>query len=114
VNRHERQDRSLEPRQAFYAGLRKRRELTHDSQIYRAYLRAEEPLREQGGRVDRVVLDYELKLDYQRFLHERSRGRRIATENRTGSRRRSPRSARLSTRWTPLGVAQGETGMETS
>jgi hypothetical protein len=26
--------------------------------------------------VDRVVLDYELKRDYQRFLHERNRGRK--------------------------------------
>jgi hypothetical protein len=76
ANRHERHERSCEPRQAFYAGLRKPRELTHDSKVYRAYLRAEERLREQGGRVDRVVLDYELKRDYQRFLHERNRGRK--------------------------------------
>jgi hypothetical protein len=60
----------------FYAGLRKPRELTHDSKVYRAYLRAEERLREQGGRVNRVALDYELKRDYQRFLHERNRGRK--------------------------------------
>ena len=38
------------------------------------YQRAEERLRGQGGRVRRVVLDYELKRDYQRFLHERNRG----------------------------------------
>lgn len=76
ANRHEQHDRSWEPQQAFYAGLRKPRELTHDSKVYRAYSRAEERLREQGGRVDRVVLDYELKRDYQRFLHERNRGRK--------------------------------------
>ena len=76
ANRHERHERSWEPRQAFYSGLRKPRELTHDSKVYRAYLRAEERLREHGGRVDRVVLDYELKRDYQRFLHERNRGRK--------------------------------------
>jgi hypothetical protein len=76
ANRHERHERSWESRQTFYAGLRKPRELTHDSKVYRAYLRAEERLREQGGRVDRVVLDYELKRDYQRFLHERNRGRK--------------------------------------
>jgi hypothetical protein len=69
-------ERSWEPRQTFHAGLRKPRELTHDSKVYRAYLRAEERLRKQGGRVDRVVLDYELKRDYQRFLHERNRGRK--------------------------------------
>jgi hypothetical protein len=66
ANRHEPQRRSWEPRQTLYADLRKPRELTHDSKVYRAYLRAEERLREQGGRVDRVVLDYELKRDYQR------------------------------------------------
>ena len=76
ANRHERRDRSWEPQQAFYAGLRKPRELTHDSKVYRAYSRVEERLREQGSRVDRVVLDYELKRDYQRFLHERNRGRK--------------------------------------
>jgi hypothetical protein len=76
ANRHERQERSWEPRQAFYAGLRKPRELTHDSKVYRAYLRAEQRVREHGGRGNRVVLDYELKRDYQRFLHERSRGKK--------------------------------------
>jgi hypothetical protein len=76
ANRYERQERLSEARQAFYAGLRRPRELTHDSKVYRAYLRAEERLRKQGGRVDRVILDYELKRDYQRFLHERNRGRK--------------------------------------
>lgn len=74
ANRYERQDRTHEPRQAFHAGMRKPRELTHDTKVYRAYHRAEERLRGQGGRVRRVVLDYELKRDYQRFLHERNRG----------------------------------------
>ena len=54
--------RNHEPRQAFYAGLRKPRELTHDSQVYRAYLRAEERLRSRDARIGRVVLDYELNL----------------------------------------------------
>ena len=76
ANRYERDDRSHEPRQAFYAGVRKPRELTHDTKVYRAYQRADERLRGQGGRVRRVVLDYELKRDYQRFLHERNRGKK--------------------------------------
>lgn len=75
TNRVDRLERSHEPRQAFYAGLRKPRELTHDTTVYRAYERAEERLRAQGARVQRVILDYELKRDYQRFLHERNRGR---------------------------------------
>ncbi len=64
-----------EPRQTFYAGLRKPRELSHDAQVYRAFRRAEERIRGRGGRVRRVVLDYELKRDYQCFLQERNRGR---------------------------------------
>ena len=76
ANRHGRHERSWEPRQAFYAGLRKPRELTHDSKVYRAYSRAEDGIREKGGRVDRLVLDYELKRDYQQFLNERNRGRK--------------------------------------
>jgi len=76
ANRHEREDRAREPRQTFYAGLRKPRELTHDTKVYRAYQRTEERLRDQDARVRRVVLDYELKRDYQRFLHERNRGRK--------------------------------------
>jgi hypothetical protein len=76
ANRCERDERTHEPRQTFYAGVRKPRELTHDTKVYRAYQRAEERLRDGGGRVRRVVLDYELKRDYQRFLHERNRGKK--------------------------------------
>jgi hypothetical protein len=76
ANRREPDERVSRPRQAFYAGLRKPRELTHDSKVYSAYQRTEERLRGQGGRVRRVVLDYELKRDYQRFLHERNRGKK--------------------------------------
>ena len=68
-------DRDRESRQTFYAGVRKPRELTHDAQVYRAFLRAEERLRASGARVRRVVLDYELKQEYQRFLQEGNRGR---------------------------------------
>ena len=75
ANRRE-QERCWEPRQTYYAGLRKPRELTHDSKVYRAYQRAEKRLRDGGGQVRRVVLDYELKRDYQRFLHERNRGKK--------------------------------------
>jgi DNA-binding PadR family transcriptional regulator len=76
ANRHERDDRSREARQVFYAGVRKPRELNHDIRVYRAYERAEARIRSGGGRVRRVALDYELKRDYQRFLHDRNRGRK--------------------------------------
>ena len=64
-----------EPRQAFYAGVVKPRELAHDAQLYRAYVRTAERLHVEGARISRVVLDYELKRDYQRFLQERNRDR---------------------------------------
>jgi hypothetical protein len=56
ANRYQREDRAREPRQTFYSGLRKPRELTHDTKVYRAYRCAEERLRTQGGQVKRVVL----------------------------------------------------------
>jgi DNA-binding MarR family transcriptional regulator len=61
--------------QTFYAGAVKTRELSHDAQLHRAYLRAAERLRDQGARVERVVLDYELKREYQRFLQDGNRDR---------------------------------------
>ena len=61
--------------QTFYAGAVKSRELSHDAQLYRAYLRAAERLRAQGARIERVVLDDELKREYQKFLQERNRDR---------------------------------------
>ncbi len=71
-----RRDAPVEPRQAFYAGVRKPRELAHDARVYEAYLRAAERLTERGGRIRRVVLEEELKADYQRFLQRGNRGRR--------------------------------------
>jgi len=70
-----RRDDAQRPRQSFYAGLRKPRELEHDSQLYAAYLREAERLEGRGARLERVVLDYELKRDYQRFLQDRNRNR---------------------------------------
>ncbi|HEY3738359.1 MAG TPA: hypothetical protein VGL53_00870, partial [Bryobacteraceae bacterium] len=64
-----------EPAQAFYAGIVRSRELAHDAHLYRAYLRAAERLVDKGARIDRVVLEYELKREYQRFLQERNRER---------------------------------------
>ncbi len=70
-----RHDRDRGDRQAFYADLKKPREMEHDAQIYGAYLREAERLQERGARIERVVLDYELKREYQQWLHERDRGR---------------------------------------
>ena len=82
--------RSGESRQTFYAGAVKPRELSHDAQVYRAYLRVEARLRSEGARVHRIALDYELKRQYQVFLQERNRGR----SNSDGRPDRSPQEIR--------------------
>ena len=61
--------------QTYYAGEVKPRELSHDAELYRAYLRVAERLQDEGSRVHRIVLDYELKRDYQRFLQAPNRNR---------------------------------------
>ena len=61
--------------QGFYAGVSRPRELSHDVQLYRAYLREEARLRDEGGDIRGVVLDHELKREYQEWLQEHNRGR---------------------------------------
>jgi hypothetical protein len=73
ANRHPREG-GAGARQAFYAGVRKPRELEHDAQVYRAYREAADRVTSRGGRLRRVVLDYEFKREYQRFLQARNRG----------------------------------------
>jgi DNA-binding MarR family transcriptional regulator len=75
LERHRRTDRDGAP-QTYYAGFVKPRELSHDAQLYRAYERSAERLKDKGAKVTRVVLDHELKRDYQRFLHDLKRERR--------------------------------------
>jgi hypothetical protein len=60
-------------RQAFYAGLVKPRELRHDAQIYPMYRAEADRLEREGHRLSRVVLDYELRRDYQTFLNRKDR-----------------------------------------
>jgi hypothetical protein len=64
-------DRQQEHRQTFRAGLVKPREVEHDLQVYQAYLREAEKLADHEASIDRIVLDYELKREYQQWLHER-------------------------------------------
>ena len=61
--------------QKFSAGISRPRELTHDAALYRAYLRAEARVREQGAEIRRVVLENDLKREYQCFLQEHNRDR---------------------------------------
>jgi hypothetical protein len=60
-------------RQEYYAGVVKPRELRHDAQLYRTYRSEAARIERKGGHVTRVVLDYELKRDYQKFLNRKNR-----------------------------------------
>jgi len=62
-------------RQAFQCGVQKPRELKHDAHVYRAYLEEAERLRDEGANIHRIVLENELKAEYQEFLQERNRAR---------------------------------------
>jgi hypothetical protein len=62
-------------RQTFHDGIARERELTHDAQLYRAYLRAADRLVEDGAHVERMILEHDLRRDYQVFLQERNRGK---------------------------------------
>jgi hypothetical protein len=66
-----RRDRGDERQQEFYAGVNRPRELNHDAHLYRAYLEAERRLRDEGAEIQRVVLEHELKREYQSFLQKR-------------------------------------------
>ncbi|MGH9158552.1 MAG: hypothetical protein ACRD2X_00990 [Vicinamibacteraceae bacterium] len=70
---HARREHVEESRQLFYAGIAKPRELAHDVRLYGAYLKAAARLQARGARVRHVVLEEELKRDYQRFLQSRDR-----------------------------------------
>ncbi|HEY2850569.1 MAG TPA: hypothetical protein VGI97_11870, partial [Gemmatimonadaceae bacterium] len=70
-----RRDSGDDGRQAFQAGVSRARELSHDAQLYRAYVREHERLRGQGADIRRVVLDGDLKREYQEWLQASNRGR---------------------------------------
>jgi hypothetical protein len=59
----------LPPNQMVYAELVKPREVEHDSQIYRAYLKEAERIEQNGGRNLRVQLDFELKSQVQKAIY---------------------------------------------
>lgn len=65
-------------RQAFHDGIQRPRELKHDAELYRAYLEEAERLHEMGADIYRVILENDLKAEYQEFLQERNRDREDA------------------------------------
>ena len=64
-----RQVGTLRHDQQLYAGLVKPREVEHDTQVYRAYLKEMERIESLGGSNPRVVLDFEIKCNVQRALY---------------------------------------------
>jgi len=74
-----RRPRDGEEPQIFYAGVAKSRDLAHDVRLHRAYVEASERLIAAGSQVHRVVLDHEMKREYQSFLQSPNRGRRDST-----------------------------------
>lgn len=70
-----RRDEDSPDRQTFNHGVQKPRELKHDSEVYRAYLEEAERLHDVDANIHRVVLENELKAEYQEFLQERNRNR---------------------------------------
>lgn len=61
--------------QEFHHGVDRPRELKHDAELCRAYLEEAERLRDEGADIHRVVLENDLKREYQEFLQERNRDR---------------------------------------
>ena len=55
--------------QKLYYGMVKPREVEHDTQIYRAYLKEAERIELKGGTNLRVQLDFELKSQVQKAIH---------------------------------------------
>jgi hypothetical protein len=71
------------PKQQYYSGLVKPRELAHDAQLYDVYREYVRDIEAAGGRVQRVVLDYELKRQYQQYLQANNKGNR-SSDGRPG------------------------------
>lgn len=64
-----RQTSGLPEDQKLYAGMVKPREVEHDAQIYRAYLKEAQRIEQKGGANLRVQLDFELKSQIQKAIH---------------------------------------------
>jgi hypothetical protein len=74
-------ERDDEAPQAFHAGVSRPREIHHDSNLYATYRQEEARLRDEHGSLEirRVVLEQDLKREYQEFLQEHNRDRPDST-----------------------------------
>ena len=70
-------DRDSGAAQAFHPGVSRPREIDHDSSLYATFCREEARLRDEHPDLEirRVVLEQDLKREYQEFLQGRNRGR---------------------------------------
>ncbi len=69
--------------QAIYHGLKKPEEAFHDADLYRLYHKASDEIEGRGGRVDRVLLDYEMKAELYAKLAEALEGETRERERET-------------------------------
>lgn len=70
-------DRDREPSQTFYAGFSRSREIDHDSNLYATFRQEEARLRDEHSDLEirRVILEQDLKREYQEFLQDHNRDR---------------------------------------
>ena len=70
-------ERHDETPQAFHAGVSRPREIDHDSNLYATYRQEEARLRDEHGDLEirRVILEQDLKREYQEFLQDHNRNR---------------------------------------
>jgi len=70
-------ERDGEPSQIFYAGASRSREIDHDSNLYATFRQEEARLRDEHPDLEmrRVILEQDLKREYQEFLQDHNRDR---------------------------------------
>jgi len=70
-------ERNRGAEQAFHAGVSRPREIDHDSNLYATFCQEEARLRDEHPDVEirRVVLEQDLKREYQEFLQDHNRNR---------------------------------------
>jgi DNA-binding PadR family transcriptional regulator len=73
---------SVNANQVFYSRFVKPRELKHDAALYRLYQEAAQQIGREGGKVNRVVLDFELKKSINAKLARLSALRETEREQR--------------------------------
>jgi hypothetical protein len=73
-------ERLVPDRQAVYHGFVKLKEARHDADLYRLYHKVDREIAHVGGKVRRVVLDYELKQELYRKMAQIDPNKKLAYE----------------------------------